>query len=77
MTAHEDKSIRLCKDCRWSRRDWLLGWEFAKCRAPENAIVDAVTGKTRYKTQYCSVIREFGGCSENGAWFKAKGRNAL
>lgn len=45
------EELKLCKDCKHCRRDPLLGYEYAKCRA----IADPVSGKPRW---YCSTERD-------------------
>lgn len=42
--------MKLCKDCKHNRRDWLFGQMFAKC----GAIVNPVNGKPVW---YCETER--------------------
>lgn len=55
-----DNTIKVCKDCKHSKRDWLFGWQFAKCRAYPISDVDLVTGKktTVYEQTYCDNQRK-------------------
>ena len=51
-------TIKLCKDCQYSRRDLLLGWASAKCRTPENSSVSSITGKpVYYNNNFCVIQR--------------------
>lgn len=63
---------KLCKDCEHSRRDLLRGWSFATCEAPQNKVIDPVSGKLEYRLwKYCDVQRtgDTGDCSKVGRWF--------
>jgi hypothetical protein len=62
-----------CKDCRFCRQPIFIGWEFARCEAPQNSRHDMVSGETTYKfAKYCSSIREDANLCGNAAkWFVA------
>lgn len=64
--------MKLCKDCKHAKRNWLHGWEYAKCRrhAPE---ADPVTGKLVRRETYCSNQRAFGNlCGPDAVFFVSK-----
>lgn len=64
--------IPRCKDCKHSKRDWLFGYQFAKCCAhPRTSAEDAVKGKTGFF--YCETMREFD-CGISGRDFEPKPR---
>jgi hypothetical protein len=54
-----DNTIKFCKDCKHGKRDWLYGWQFAKCKAFPISDVDLVSGKktTVYEETFCENQR--------------------
>lgn len=65
---------KLCKDCRHGKRDWLFGWEFAKCRAPQTAEMNLVDGHA--EPRYCENQRKFdlpSTCGAAGKFYEPKG----
>ena len=64
----ESTTLKLCKECKHSKRDWVLGWEYAKCGAAQASGIDLVAGKTLY-TSYCSVQRNHSSCCGKDAKF--------
>ena len=70
MTEH----IRLCKDCKWYRKDWLehligTGDTFDLCFNPI-ACGNFVTGRS--KGRYCNTERSFHQCGAEGKLWEAK-----
>jgi len=59
-------SLRLCRDCRWRRRN-LVFEEKCAHQIVSPAQVDIVTGSTRPKRLYCSTARLSGSpCGPDG-----------
>jgi len=72
-----DNTIKFCKDCKHGKRDWLFGWQFAKCRAYPISDVDFVSGKktTVYEKTYCEVQRKFERlCGRSAKLFEPKNK---
>lgn len=66
----------ICRECKWSRRDWT-GWKYARCYYPDNVqiVQDVVTGKrkTVLKLIFCETHREHRtGCGPEGDWWEAR-----
>ncbi len=66
--------IRLCKDCKWYRKDWLehligTGDTFDLCFNPI-ACGNFVTGGS--KGQYCYTMRKYHECGMEGKLWEAK-----
>ena len=68
--------MKLCKDCNWVKRDWMFGWEFAKCKNPKSYTfsADLVSGGEHHG--YCSIERANYGtlnnCGPEGKYFEPK-----
>ncbi len=66
--------IKLCKDCKWYKRDWLYhltgaGDRYDKCFNPivcENFVTGGSTGR------YCNTMRRFHECGMIGKLWEAK-----
>lgn len=66
--------IRLCKDCRWYRKDWLrhltgAGDEYDLCFNPivcKNFVTGGSIGR------YCDTQRKFCDCGPTGKLWEAK-----
>jgi len=73
MTDNKEETIKFCKDCKHSKRDWLYGWEFGKCRVRVISNVDFVSGKktTIYENAYCDNERRWG-CGPEAKFFEPK-----
>ena len=66
--------IRLCKDCKWYRKDWLYhltgaGDTYDKCFNPI-ACGNFVTGGS--KGQYCYTMRKYHECGMEGKLWEAR-----
>lgn len=69
--------MKLCNDCKHSQD---TEFEFGKCNAPKNIIIDITNGSKKRKWTYCSVHRSMfwlgalltGTCGRSGRWFKLK-----
>ncbi len=75
----ESTTLKFCKDCKHGKhgkRDWLFGWQFAKCKAHVVSNVDLVSGisKPVYLETYCEVQRRYEGnnCGAGGRLFEPK-----
>jgi len=68
-----DNTIKFCKDCKHSKRDWFWGWQFAKCRVRVISNVDLVSGKktVMYDEAYCENQRKYS-CGINAKLFEPK-----
>ncbi len=68
--------MKLCKDCKWMRRDIPFFWvdKFARCKAPQSYVtVSLVSGKKRQEYTFADIQRR--GASDCGAaatWFEPK-----
>ena len=66
--------IKLCKDCKWYKRDWLYhltgaGDRYDKCFNPivcENFVTGGSNG------QYCDTTRRFHECGPKAKYWEAK-----
>jgi len=66
--------IRLCKDCKWYKRDWLYhltgaGDRYDKCFNPivcENFVTGGSTGR------YCNTQRNFHQCGPKAKYWEVK-----
>jgi hypothetical protein len=64
--------MKLCKDCKHSKRDFTFGWQFGKCMR-EPPAVDPVDGKQKKTGLYCSTQREFPHlCGPEAKYFEQK-----
>lgn len=74
----ESTTLKFCKDCKHSKRDFFFGWQFAKCGAPSISKFDLITGKPLYSS-YCEVQRKFKGdcCGPEGTKFVQKEKGWL
>jgi len=62
--------MKLCKDCKHTKRHIFWGWQFAKCeRRPP--LIDLVTGDQTSNALYCSIEREFH-CGPDAKYFEPK-----
>lgn len=68
--------MKICKECKYAKRDLLLGWSFSECHHPENRTIDLITGKGCFKSyKYCSTQRigeDEDTCGILGNWFEQK-----
>ena len=67
--------IRLCKDCKWYRKDWYAritgyGDTFDMCFNPILTGGNPVTGKN--KGGFCDTMRKFHECGMEGKLWEAK-----
>lgn len=77
--------MKLCKDCRFFKRDWL--WlPFSKCTRNNVIVINAITGKKSIdeETTFCDGERDMAGrypnlvacgnkCGPDAAFWKRKG----
>ena len=62
--------MKLCKDCKWYRPEWIIFWErdkFSKCAEPN--ISSLVNGSAK---QDCHSERTYGLCGISGKNWEAK-----
>ncbi len=70
-------TMKLCKHCRYVKHDWLFGWAFATCHAPQVVKLGPVNGVPI--AQYCSAQRKFRSinatptCGPDAKFFEPKG----
>lgn len=62
----------LCKDCRWFKADRTKLADWSKCRHPNFATRNLVTGEVEYQPRHCDICRTYGGvdCGPSGRWFE-------
>jgi hypothetical protein len=63
--------IKLCKDCKHTRKDRFGGWRFSECHRPGLGSIDLADGSTRYPSHYCSVSRRYD-CGQDARYFEPK-----
>lgn len=71
----QELTPKFCKDCKHGKRDWLFGWQFAKCRVRVISNVDLVSGKNTvmYDETYCENQRKYNtGCGPQANKFEPK-----
>lgn len=72
----QESTLKFCKDCKHGKRDWLFGWQFAKCKAHVISNIDLVSGTTKpiYLETYCDVQRKYEGdyCGVEARLFEPK-----
>lgn len=73
----DNSNYRTCSACKHCRREWVDfgGYDFAKCYAPSNMVVDRISGKLSPVLSFCSIQRSPGDsstCGVSGKWFEPK-----
>lgn len=71
----QESTPKFCKDCKHGKRDWLFGWQFAKCKAYVISDVNLVSGKQTkvYEETYCENQRKYEfGCGPKAKRFEPK-----
>jgi hypothetical protein len=65
--------VNFCKDCKFYKKAWLIGSEFAKCTHPECQTNGEflVAGKPG---RYCAMARWHGPCGKEGIFWEPKGK---
>jgi len=73
--------LKLCKDCRWCKKDKDGGYKYAVCKSPKRHFkdIDMVSGEEKSKN-YCDIDREcrfllslmVSVCGEKARWFEPK-----
>lgn len=67
--------IKLCKDCKWYKKDWIARIfgnrdTYDTCHNPHFVTVNPVTGET--KGSFCDDMRKFHGCGMDAKYFEAR-----
>ena len=61
--------MKLCVDCKYKEKLWLVPARLMKCKHPSTRI-DIVTGKPDY--EFCTISRGYGPCGVEGKLWEAK-----
>jgi hypothetical protein len=70
---------RICQQCKYGM---YAGGESFKCDAPQNRVLNVVTGNPQRRYNFCEFLRGHGWvdcrlsktCGKEGRWFKPKER---
>ena len=66
------KPIRLCKDCKWSGRDWFLSQHLQTCKNPEIVIDDLRKYPGEDGKPFANVVRQYGPCFNEGIYWERR-----
>lgn len=72
----EHEIVKSCRNCKWVKRDWILGYDYAKCTSPHayGSKINPVSGLP--SSEFCSIERGHYGpirnCGQSGKFFEPR-----